>query len=147
MCLLAAQVIVSSRFLLRLTVLIDTQYGAGTECGVGWILPSSPSFSLPIWTQPKFLFSQLGVWTWCPETVYWALQGSNQSTKAKSICCEVSVRINHHSLHQFPFPPLTPAVCTFSFEESNTLCKLLRFALRWSAPWFSSTFDFISLYV
>lgn len=95
----------------------------------------------------SFCFLSSCIWIWCPETVYWALQGSNQSTKAKSICCEVSVRNNHHSLHQFPFPPLTLSVCTFSFEESNTRCKLLRFDLRWSDPWFSSTFDFISLYV
>lgn len=146
MFLLTAQIIVSPRLLLRLTVLMPN---LGQGVGRWWAGSCPlPHHSLcPSKLNQSFCFLNSWIWIWCPETVCWALQGSYQSTRAKSICCEVSVRITHYFLHLFPFPPLIPAACTFRFEEANMLCKLLQFDLRWSAPCSFSTFDFISLCV
>lgn len=108
--LIAAQIFVSPKCLLRFTMSMPSLGLGGQVYGL-----VSALFPFILFVLFFFVFSAC-IWIWCSEAVCWAWQGSNPSVKSKNLYCSLC-QDQSHSLHLFPFAPLTPIMCTFRLKS------------------------------
>lgn len=135
MFLLTTQVMVSPRLLLRLTVLMPNVGQGGGICRLDPAL--IPFFLSALLNSAKVFVLSAHVFGFGAQKRSAELcKGQIKVQKLKAFVVKFLSGSATNSLHLFSFPPLIPAVRTFSFEKSNMLCKLLQFDLRWSAPCF-----------
>ena len=115
MFLLTAQVIISPKLRLWLTVLMLNLRQGGTGCRLDPSLFPLPHHSLCPSELKVFVFSAHVFGSGAQKQSAELCRGPIKLKKLKEFVIKF-LSDQHHSLHLFLFPPLIPAVCTFRFE-------------------------------